>query len=77
MTRQVLVIEDDDDIAKLVKLQLAELSCNVTLVSDGARGSPKPNRSSTTCSFSISCCREWTGWKSAGASAARIATRRC
>jgi len=38
MTRQVLVIEDDDDIARLVKIQLAELACNVTLESDGARG---------------------------------------
>jgi DNA-binding response OmpR family regulator len=38
MTRQVLVIEDDDDIAKLVKLQLTELSCNVTLVNDGGKG---------------------------------------
>jgi len=38
MTRQVLVIEDDEDIAKLVKLQLTELSCNVTLVNDGAKG---------------------------------------
>ena len=38
MTRQVLVIEDDEDIAKLVKLQLTELSCTVKLVSDGAKG---------------------------------------
>jgi DNA-binding response OmpR family regulator len=38
MTRQVLVIEDDEDIAKLVKLQLQELSCNVKLVSDGTKG---------------------------------------
>jgi DNA-binding response OmpR family regulator len=38
MTRQVLVIEDDEDIAKLVKLQLVELSCNVKLVSDGTKG---------------------------------------
>jgi DNA-binding response OmpR family regulator len=38
MTRQVLVIEDDEDIAKLVKLQLLELSCNVKLVSDGTKG---------------------------------------
>ena len=38
MTRQVLVIEDDEDIAKLVKLQLTELSCNVTLANDGAKG---------------------------------------
>jgi len=38
MTRHVLVIEDDEDIAKLVKLQLTELACNVTIVGDGARG---------------------------------------
>jgi DNA-binding response OmpR family regulator len=38
MTRQVLVIEDDEDIAKLVKLQLTELSCSVKLVHDGAKG---------------------------------------
>ena len=38
MLRQVLVIEDDEDIAKLVKLQLTELSCNVKLASDGVKG---------------------------------------
>jgi DNA-binding response OmpR family regulator len=38
MTRQVLVIEDDEDIAKLVKLQLTELSCEVKLAYDGAVG---------------------------------------
>jgi len=38
MTRQVLVIEDDEDIAKLVKLQLTELSCTVKVVHDGAEG---------------------------------------
>jgi DNA-binding response OmpR family regulator len=38
MTRQVLVIEDDEDIAKLVKLQLTELSCSVTLVNEGGKG---------------------------------------
>lgn len=38
MTRQVLVIEDDEDIAKLVKMQLAELSCEVRVAADGAVG---------------------------------------
>jgi len=38
MPRQVLVIEDDEDIAKLVKLQLRELSCEVKLAYDGAVG---------------------------------------
>ena len=38
MARQVLVIEDDEDIARLVKLQLAELSCTVRLALDGAVG---------------------------------------
>ena len=38
MTRQVLVIEDDEDIAKLVELQLLELSCKVKLASDGVEG---------------------------------------
>src|SRR6516225_8888181 len=38
MTREVLVVEDDEDIAKLVKLQLLELSCNVKLASDGVKG---------------------------------------
>lgn len=38
MTRSVLIIEDDEDIAKLVKLQLAELSCEVKLAFDGAVG---------------------------------------
>ncbi len=38
MTRQVLVIEDDEDIAKLVELQLRELSCKVKLAIDGVEG---------------------------------------
>ncbi|HRP96081.1 MAG TPA: response regulator transcription factor [Rhodocyclaceae bacterium] len=38
MTRKVLVIEDDPDIARLVKLQLGELSCAVTLAADGPSG---------------------------------------
>ena len=38
MSRQVLVIEDDEDIANLVKLQLTELSCQVKLAFDGAVG---------------------------------------
>ena len=38
MTRQVLVIEDDEDIAKLVELQLLELSCKVKLDGDGVEG---------------------------------------
>jgi DNA-binding response OmpR family regulator len=38
MARQVLVIEDDEDIAQLVKLQLTELACGVKLAFDGAVG---------------------------------------
>lgn len=38
MARQVLVIEDDEDIARLVKLQLTELSCAVKVALDGAVG---------------------------------------
>ncbi|HEX9179668.1 MAG TPA: response regulator transcription factor [Burkholderiales bacterium] len=38
MAKQVLVIEDDEDIAKLVKLQLQELACEVKLAYDGAVG---------------------------------------
>lgn len=38
MARQVLVIEDDEDIARLVKLQLGELSCTVKLAHDGIVG---------------------------------------
>src|SRR5512134_2094539 len=38
MPRQVLVIEDDEDIAQLVKLQLRELACEVKLAYDGAVG---------------------------------------
>jgi DNA-binding response OmpR family regulator len=36
--RQVLVIEEDDEIAQLVKLELSGLACNVKLASDGAAG---------------------------------------
>jgi DNA-binding response OmpR family regulator len=38
MSHQVLVIEDDEDIANLVKLHLTELSCQVKLAGDGAVG---------------------------------------
>jgi DNA-binding response OmpR family regulator len=38
MSRQVLVIEDDEDIANLVRLHLMELSCQVKLAGDGAVG---------------------------------------
>jgi DNA-binding response OmpR family regulator len=38
MPRQVLVIEDDDDIAQLVGLQLSRLPCEVALAGDGRAG---------------------------------------
>jgi DNA-binding response OmpR family regulator len=36
--RRVLVVEDDRDIAELVRLHLADLGCEVELVHDGAAG---------------------------------------
>lgn len=36
--RQVLVIEDDEDISRLIKLQLTELSCTVKVAYDGIVG---------------------------------------
>jgi DNA-binding response OmpR family regulator len=38
MSRNVLVIEDDSDIAQLVRVQLAGLSCDTTVVNDGRAG---------------------------------------
>jgi DNA-binding response OmpR family regulator len=38
MSRHVLVIEDDDDIAQLVKLQLSGLACEVRVANDGRTG---------------------------------------
>ncbi len=38
MTRDVLVIEDNTDIAELLRLHLGDLDCRVTLAEDGARG---------------------------------------
>ena len=38
MLRQVLVIEDDVDIAKLVAIHVRELNCQVTLAHDGPAG---------------------------------------
>jgi DNA-binding response OmpR family regulator len=38
MARSVLVIEDQDDIAKLIKLHLQDLSCSVKLAYDGIVG---------------------------------------
>ncbi len=38
MTRKVLVVEDNPDIAKLVSLHLKDLGCEVVLAADGLRG---------------------------------------
>ncbi len=38
MARSVLVVEDDRDIARLVRMQLEELSCRVSLCHDGSEG---------------------------------------
>ncbi|MHA1571220.1 MAG: response regulator transcription factor [Alphaproteobacteria bacterium] len=38
MTRQVLVVEDNDDIGKLISLHLSDLDCQVRLVGDGRTG---------------------------------------
>ena len=38
MTRNVLVVEDNPDIAKLVSLHLKDLDCEVALAADGLRG---------------------------------------
>ena len=38
MLRSVLVIEDDRDIAQLVKIHLEELNCRAKLVHDGDAG---------------------------------------
>ncbi len=38
MTRKVLVVEDNPDIAKLVSLHLKDLDCEVALAADGRRG---------------------------------------
>ncbi|MBL8483279.1 MAG: response regulator, partial [Rhodocyclaceae bacterium] len=38
MNKQVLVIEDNEDIARLIRLQLSDLNCTVKLVFDGRQG---------------------------------------
>ena len=38
MSRQVLIIEDDTDLATLIRLHLQDLGCAVTTVADGAAG---------------------------------------
>ena len=38
MVRRVLVIEDDRDIARLVRIHVEELNCRVTVVHDGVAG---------------------------------------
>lgn len=38
MSRNVLVIEDDNDIAHLVRMQLAGLACETTVLNDGRAG---------------------------------------
>ena len=41
MSRKALVVEDDRDIARLVRMQLEELSCEVTVIHDGTEGLAK------------------------------------
>jgi len=38
MTRNVLIVEDDRDIARLVELHLEDLECSVTIAADGLAG---------------------------------------
>jgi DNA-binding response OmpR family regulator len=38
MTRKILIVEDNPDIAKLVSLHLKDLDCEVALAADGLRG---------------------------------------
>lgn len=38
MTRKVLIIEDDPDIARIVQLHLRDIHCEVDIAVDGARG---------------------------------------
>ena len=38
MRRKILVVEDSRDIAELVALHLADINCDVTIATDGARG---------------------------------------
>ena len=35
MARRILIIEDDEDIARLVQLHLEDLGCSVSCVGDG------------------------------------------
>jgi DNA-binding response OmpR family regulator len=44
MSRRVLVIEDDRDIAQLVKIHVEELDCRVTLAHDGVAGLAQAER---------------------------------
>jgi len=39
--RKVLVVEDDNDIARLIKIHLQDINCDVTLVADGLKGMKK------------------------------------
>ncbi len=38
MEKQVLIVEDDPDIAQLIKLQLVDLNCTVDMAHDGLQG---------------------------------------
>ncbi|MCW8975147.1 MAG: response regulator, partial [Sedimenticola sp.] len=38
MTHQVLIIEDDPDIARLVQMHLNDIDCQADIVSDGSKG---------------------------------------
>lgn len=44
MPRKVLVIEDEDDIARIIQIHLQDLGCEVTIASDGAAGLKEAER---------------------------------
>ena len=69
--RNVLVIEDQQDIAHLVRLHLQDLPCKVELAFDGASGLAAAEKKPSTSSSSTSCCPASTGSKSAGRLRAR------
>ena len=66
MNKRALVIEDDKNIAELLRLYLEKDGFEVTIASDGGAGAAPRGRGSSRTSYSwTSCCPSWTAGRSA------------
>lgn len=69
MSQKVLVVEDDSNIAELLRLYLQKDGFEVSHAADGGKAVEMARRSSPTSCCSISCCPSWTAGRSAASCA--------